>query len=297
MAMSKKWYTKTPNRLIDDCTLKHSTKKVAFTMLFHVRRNGVIRISILELSVESKCGTATVQQAIRELIAHGYITKEKNYRYSPALGQPVLTKNTYRFNTRGSYTLIPRSILASPVTHSCFAVMLYLYRRAGRTGRAYPSIRNMTDAEQGCGVSKASVCRALLVLKSLGFFIKLFCQRVRGDLSCNSYYLTCMVIKNGRPQSDCEATEEVRPSAHISDLGGLKSDKLPRINKITGISILRRREKGVGQFGKFYKVLGTLRSAWNTVTKRLSTVNIRDLCRESMPFHRRRSTSKEPDSP
>lgn len=253
--MGKKWYSAVPNRLIDDHDIKHSTKRVAFAMLFHVRRNGIIRLSIGELAAESQCSTGTVQQAVRELIFHGYITKEHNYRYSLTLGQVVLTKNTYRFNTRGSYTLVPRSILRTAVTHSCFAVMLYLYRCAGRDGRAYPSIRNIR------GVSKASVCRALIVLKALGFFVKLYCQRRRGDFSCNSYYLTCMVIKNGRSQAVAmRAADTARPFA-LPDTGGLKFDNSPWINKITGVSIMSRKEKGVGQFGKIHKFIGDLLGA------------------------------------
>lgn len=271
--MARRWYAATSNRLIEDCTLQHSTKRIAFAMLARTRRrNGVIRVSLQELAADSGCSVSTVQRAIQELISHDYITREHNYRYSLTLGRPVLTKNTYRINCQGSYTLIPCSILKAAVSHSCFSVMLYLYRCAGRTGRAYPSIRTMANELNGCGASKASVCRALAALKELGFFIKLLCQKIRGDLSCNSYYLTDMVRKNGHPEPVVEATDS---DAHIDSPvgGGLKLSNHPWINKITGVSILRSREKGVGQFGRFHKFMGTLRGFWDALRGRPPIVN------------------------
>lgn len=270
--MALRSYAPVPNRLIEDTCLRHSTKRVAYVMLLETRRrNGVIRISYSDLAAKSGCSVSTTQRAVQELIDYNYITKDRNFRYSLSLGRPVLTKNTYRVNPcLGSYTLIPRSILAYAVSHSCFSVMLYLYRCAGREGRAYPSIRRMASHVAGCGASKASVCRALLLLKGLGFFIKLFCQRKRGDLSCNSYILTSMVTKKVCPLPVEGAAEAAQPDIPLVT-GGLKLSKRPWINKITGVFILRRREKGVGQFRVFHKLLGFL-PKWVTFKAKLRSL-------------------------
>lgn len=95
---------------------------------------------------------------------------------------------------------------------------------------------------------------------------------MRGDLSCNSYFLTDMVRKNGQPQPVAEAA---KADVHVSlpIVGGLKLSTHPWINKITGVYILREREKGVGQFGRFHKVLGTLRDFWDALRGRPPTAN------------------------
>lgn len=262
--MGKKWYTPVPNRLIEDCSLHHTTKRVAVALLLeNRRRNGKIRISFEDLAKRSGCGLATTQKAVRELIAHGYVTKENNYRYSLTLGRVVLTKNTYRMvRVPGSYTLVPRTALRrrgkKGGAHASFSVLLYLYRCAGRVGRAYPSLRRMADDLNGCGASKASVCRAMMMLKKENMVIRTECKRMRGDFSCNSYFLTDMVIAG--KQLENENISKIFQKEEKSELsGGLKFDMLPRINKITKDHILRRRDKGVCQFGRFYKFLGKFR--------------------------------------
>ncbi len=242
--MGRKWYTAVPNQLIEDCSLRHTTKRVAVAlMLENRRRNGKIRISFEDLAKRSGCGIATAQKAIKELIAHGYVEQENSFYYSLTLGRRVYAQNTYRIvNIPGSYTLVPRTALRRRGkrggAHASFSVLLYLYRCAGRVGRAYPSLR---QTAKGCGASKASVCRALQELKQENTVIRTECRKMRGDLSCNSYFLTDMVIAGKRPES--ENVLEIQKTEGKSEfMGGLKFSKLPRINKITR-GYKRREEK------------------------------------------------------
>ncbi len=278
--MGRRSYAAVPNRLIEDCSLKHTAKRVAVALLMeNRRRNGSIRISYENLAKRSGCSVGTAQKAIKELIAHGYVTLERNYYYSLTLGQAVYGKNSYRMvQIPGSYTLVPRSALRrrgkKGSAHSSFSVLLYLYRCAGRVGRAYPSLRRMADDLHGCGASKASVCRAIIMLEKEMTLIRRECKRMRRDLSCNSYYMTGMVIagkntKKAVREEDTALAVEAQEADFIIEespesmlfqlLGGLKLSKLPRINKITRDYILRRREKGVCQFVTSYKFLGKFR--------------------------------------
>lgn len=178
----------------------------------------------------------------------------------------VFAVHSLHIKERQTSIAIPRSILEHRVTASCFAVMLYLYLRAGREGRAYPSIQHMAgklkDRQTGCGASKASVCRALLVLKKLKFFIKLLCRRVRGDYACNTYMLTDMVSNHRKAiakQHSALEGEELRKIPTVLPLGGSLKIGIPSwINKITKGYIRRKREIGVFQFSKMYNLFGVL---------------------------------------
>lgn len=117
--------------------------------------------------------------------------------------------------------------------------MLYLYRCAGREGRAYPSIRHIAGIRKdctkipGCGVSRASVCRALAALEKLLVFIKLSCRSVCHR--CNSYLLTNMVKKGGLTVPHALAQDDVQQVPVFPSGGSLKIDKCPMVNKITRV--------------------------------------------------------------
>lgn len=208
------------------------------------------------MAKRSGCGLVTAQKAIKELIAHGYVTQERNCYYSLTLGRHIYSKNTYHIvYVPGSYTLVPRTALRRRGkrggAHASFSVLLYMYRCAGRVGRAYPSLRRMANDVKGCGASKASVCRAMLMLKQENTVIRTECRRMRGDFSCNSYFLTDMVIAGKQPEN--EDILEIREKQKNSEFfGGLKMNKLPWNNKITKGYKKRKEEYCVAQFGKMY---------------------------------------------
>ena len=282
--MTLKRYAKVPNRLIDDAGLPHVAKQIATALIFAAKGNIVRGMTIRRLAKLCHCTTGTVQKHLSTLERKSYVAKHRSYRYSLSLGRCVYAANEYELTlpTEGGYTLIPRSILRRKVTGSCFTVMLCLYRRAGRDGRAYPSIRYIAGARKdklgGCGVSKASVCRALQLLKKLRFLISLPCQRRQGGLSCNSYLLTEMVgMKAGAVRTASASPEQplgqpsgegTLPPASCMG-GGLKNKTLDSSNKITGDSYLEGKDKGVFKFGTLYKTLDCLRKGFSWLKKRL----------------------------
>lgn len=274
--MTLKLYGKVPNQLIDDGDLDHNAKLIATALIFAAKGNVVHGMTIRRLAKLCHCTTGTAQKHLTVLEQKGYITKHRAYRYSLSLGRCVYAANEYELTlpAEGGYTLIPRSILRRKVTGSCFTVMLCLYRCAGRDGRAYPSIRYIAGARKdklgGCGVSKASVCRALLLLKKLRFLICLPCYCRHGGLSCNSYLLTAMV---GATTATAQPIDQVSgrdtPAPVSCPGGGLKIDTLLSNNKITGDSYLEGKDKGVFKFGTLYKTLERLRKGFSWLKKRL----------------------------
>lgn len=274
--MTLKLYGNVPNRLIDDVDLPHVAKQIATALIFAAKGNIVKGMTLRRLAKLCHCTTGTAQKHLTALEQKGYIAKRRAYRYSLSLGRCVYAANEYELTlpTEGGYTLIPRSILRRKVTGSCFTVMLCLYRCAGRDGRAYPSIRYIAGARKdklgGCGVSKASVCRALQLLKKLRFLICLPCLRRHGGLSCNSYLLTTMVgVTAASAQPLDQASEGATPPPASCVGGGLKNDTLDSSNKITGDSYLEGKDKGVFIFGTLYKTLDRLRKGFTWLKKRL----------------------------
>lgn len=281
--MTLKLYGKVSNLLIDDAELAHVAKQIATALIFAAKGNVVRGMTIRRLAKLCHCTTGTAQKHLTALEQKGYIAKRRVYRYSLSLGRCVYAANEYELTlpTEGGFTLIPRSILRRKVTGSCFTVMLCLYRRAGRDGRAYPSIRYIAGARKdklgGCGVSKASVCRALQLLKKLRFLICLPCQRRHGGLSCNSYLLTEMVgLKAGAARAVSSPSEQppvplvaAIPVAFPCPGGSLKIRTHRYNNKITGVFYLEGKDKGVSEFGTLHKALDYLRKGFAWLKKHL----------------------------
>lgn len=235
-----------PNALIDDTTVHYTTKAVALALLFlSGRKNKAVKVTVAELAKLSHCSTATVQQAIAELLRGGYITKRRSYRYSTEHNRLIYGANVYVWLKRhGGYTLLRREILDYDLTPSALASLLFLYRCGGRSGRAFPSIRHIAGlldkaGKTGLDMAKSTVCLALKALRILQAVIRHCCNTKRGCYASNSYYLTDMVITGGA-------------TSRISGEGGPKFDKHIFINQITEAFTERERKKGVGQFGNLH---------------------------------------------
>ena len=239
LARHMRTYTEMPNALIEDVRLHYTTKKVAFVMLLFMRKNREIRQTVYELAVMAKCSPATVQQAIQELEDFGYIERKRNYRYSLGLARPVYAASSYRFkrNCSRGYTLIPAKILQEKMSPGTFAVLLYLYRCAGRVGRAYPSLRHMASDKGSCpGIAKATVCRALAAFQALEHKILLIlnCKPTEKSFRCNSYYLYIMVVKkSGAVHFTVKSSENVPKNRKkfFELLGGLIFEIRPPVTR------------------------------------------------------------------
>ena len=194
-----------PNELIGDPALHFTTKRVAVVLLHLSGRKGrKISITFRELALITGCSTATAQQAIKELLDSGYILKEKTYRYSASQGRAIKAANRYIWIRRhGGYTMVRKEILSYDLTPAAFCNLLYLYRCAGTSGRAFPSLQRTAGClkqatHKGLAMAKSTVCRALAVLRKQQAMVRHLCRTLNGCLAANSYYLTDMVISGRR---------------------------------------------------------------------------------------------------
>lgn len=244
-------YARLDNTLITDNALAPTAKRVALVLALSARKDGTVRVTLKDLAKRSRLCVATVSRGLKELEAMGYLTVSQPYRFSEALGRPVYDCRVYSLIRHdGGYTLVSAKLLGYELTPTAFALALYLAKCAGRTNRAFPSIRHMAGIRKGscgCGISKASVCRALAALRKCLLVLLLPCLCRHGGASCNTYLLT-VSVGGGKPAADQALFQE----------GWSQNYKTPPNNKITGASIRREREKGVGQFGRFTKIRGWL---------------------------------------
>lgn len=231
-----------PNDLINDTAVQYSTKRIAVALLLlSGRKNQSVTVSIAALARIARCSTTTVQQAIRELVNGGYIIKSRNYRWNERLGRLGYASNSYCWVRRtGGYTMVRREILGYDLTPAAFAELLYLYRCAGRTGRAFPSLRQIAgllkDAcAAGLEMAKSTVCYAARALSVAQAAIRKHCKKMDQSHAANSYYLTDLVVS--------------RPGAASCVGGSPKSDKHIFINQITRDFNERKEKSGVAQFG------------------------------------------------
>ena len=220
-----------PNNLITDTALSYTTKRVAFVLLLLAGRKGrYVTVSFAALARLCKCSTTTVQKAVKELCAQGYLLKSNRYHYGEKQKHLIYASNRYLWLRReGGYTLVSRDILAYDLTPASFVTLLYLYRCAGRKGRAFPSLRRI--AEIGLDMAKSTVCLAIKTLRLLQALVRHKCvTRCRCHASSN-YYLTNFVFSRNQ----------------LSFEGSPKNDKPISINQITGDYTWRKRTEGAAQ--------------------------------------------------
>lgn len=229
-----------PNNLITDTTLSYTTKRVAFVLLLLSGRKGrYVTVSFAALAQLCKCSTTTAQKAVKELCAQGYLLKSNRYHFGEKLNHLIYASNRYFWLRReGGYTLVSRDILAYDLTPAAFVTLLYLYRCAGRKGRAFPSLRRI--AKVGLAVSKSTVCLALKALRLLQALVRHKCITQHRCHSSSSYYLTNFVFSRNQLPSE----------------GGPKNDKPISSNQITEDNTERKRTEAAAQSGTSHTTWG-----------------------------------------
>lgn len=242
--------TAMPNVLIDD-TVMHYTSKIVYTvMALSQRKSGLVKLTVAELVGKTGLCEATVLQALAELEAGGFIKKKRNWRFSYGIGSAVFSSNTYklRLDFSNGYTLISSAILDMDLTPAAFCVLLFLYRCAGRTGRAFPSIRYIAGAwkektGKGLYMAKATVLRALKSLAKLQAVCKCYCKTKEGDFGNNSYFMTDMVLAytSARSAHNSDTGANSLAASAVSG-GGIIFWEASHSNKITGVYMKRRND-------------------------------------------------------
>ena len=231
-----------PNHLITDAALSYTAKRVAFVLLLLAGRKGrYVTASFAALAQLCKCSRTTVQKVVKELCAQGYLHKSNRYHFDEQQNRFIYASNRYLWLRReGGYTLVSREILAYDLTPAAFVTLLYLYRCAGRKGRAFPSLRRIAKA--GLDMAKSTVCLALKTLRLLQAVVRYNCVTRRRCHASSSYYLTNFVFsRNQIPSSG----------------GGPKNDKPISINQLTRDNTLRKTTEGAVRVGSFS-------AAWST---------------------------------
>ena len=249
--MRKQDYFVMPNSIITDPMLYSSSKRVMAALLAYCSPKDLVRKSVEELAALSGCCVATARKALTELEARGFIRKIRCYRTSRFISRPIYATSIYqirRSKLSGGYTLVPRELLTARITHSAFVTALYIYKTAGRRGRSWASLRN---SSKGTDLSKATICRALKALRLAQILCRNFCIMANRAFSCNSYYPTAWVRTGG------QTVTGAAPRLSLVR-GSLKFSKHHFINKLTGVFIKRRSEKGVFQFGNLYSFVDDL---------------------------------------
>ena len=225
-----------PNSMITDATLSYTTKRVAFVLLLLAGRKGrYATVSFAALSQFCRCSTTTAQKAVKELCTQGYLLKSNRYHFDQKQNRFVYASNRYLWLRReGGYTLVSRDILAYDLAPAAFVTLLYLYRCAGRKGRAFPSLNR--TAKAGLNMSKSTVCMALKALRLLQAVARHKCVTRNHCHANSSYYLTNFVFSRNQL---------------LLSGGGLKNDKPIFINQITKDYTERKRTECASQIGDF----------------------------------------------
>ena len=220
-------YAAIPNSLILDPALRPSAKRVAFALYAYRNREHTICRSIRTLARVCHMCRNTVIHALKELEDRGYLKRQHRYRYD---GRRFVYKaNRYMLQvdmSRG-YTLIPRGVLRAELTHTQFAVYLYLFAKQGRSSHSYPSLRRVAAS---LWIAKSTVCLAVLVLVSGQYLAKNHCRNRRGCYSCNCYYVIVVERMGLQPPSAYHETTIL-----ASPWGGPIFDTVKGSNNITKV--------------------------------------------------------------
>ncbi len=213
---------------------------------------------------------------------------DRNYRWNERLGRLGYASNSYCWVRRtGGYTMVRREILGYDLTPAAFAELLYLYRCAGRAGRAFPSLRQIAGRMKavcaaGLDMAKSTVCaaaRALSVylyrcagragrafpsLRQIAGRMKAVCaaglDMAKSTVCAAARALSaaqaairkhCTKMDQSHAANSYYLTDLVvsRPGAASCVGGSPKSDKHIFINQITRDFNERKEKSGVAQFG------------------------------------------------
>lgn len=228
-----------PNNLITDASLSYITKRVAFVLLLLAGRKGrYVTVSFAALARLCKCSTTTAQKAVKELCTQGYLLKSNRYHFGEKQNHLIYASNRYLWLRReGGYTLVSRDILTYDLTPAAFVTLLYLYRCAGRKGRAFPSLHRI--AKIGLEMAKSTVCLAIKALRLLQALVRHKCVTRNRYYASSSYYLTDFVFSRSQLPSLA---------------GSPKTDKPMFINQITGENTERKKKESAAQIGTLCSV-------------------------------------------
>lgn len=233
-----KSYVKVMNWIDDDAQMYGSTKHILVAMLLLAGGNQSFTCSQEELAKLSGYCRNTVRQAISELQRRGMLLIARRYGYSKRLKRIVRYKTRYRLlgcNGNSGYTLLPSSVITAQLTALEFATALHIYRLAGRTKRAYPSLRRFA---RQIDRSKSGICRALRMLELRQIVNRNQCKKANRAYTSSSYY----------------PIDWVRGDACRE--GGLKFEQPQVINKITGDCLRGENKVRFREFGSFTKYGG-----------------------------------------
>ena len=214
-----------PNELITDPKLHYTTKRVAAVLLHVAGRAGrAVQISFSDLAQMASCSTTTAQRAVRELVAEQYIEKRKCYRFSADTGHLIYDTSSYLWiRRRHGYTMVRRELLDLAVSPAAYCVLLYLYRCAGASGRAFPSLRRIAgrlieQVTAGMDMAKSTVCAALTALRRCQAVARHMCRTQKNFFAANSYYLTDMVIPKSQSISSFQGSPKFNKPNIINQL-------------------------------------------------------------------------------
>ena len=224
----KRSYFKLPNSVVTDKKLSYSARHIAAVLYSRQNAKGECRKSLEQLCTISSYSMATVVKAIRELVAQGYLTVQKSYRYRETLGRVGCDRNTYCMNPekmKGSYTLVARESLQNELKESAMVIYLYLLTAAGKRNRAWPSIRMIADA---VGAAQSTICEALKRFKAMSGIIVENCIKRNRVFASNSYFLNVQRVKCTLLQ---KGNGKIEPSSEGHHIINTEIVKYPLINK------------------------------------------------------------------
>lgn len=186
-----------PNNLIFCNALTPSAKRVALAMLTFRWENKRLTKPLRFIAERAGVCRATARIALELLAQEGFLTAYRNYRYSEEQCRVVYSATTYtlRMDMKDGYTLLPyttaRRLLAAHISHATLLIYLVLACRQGQKTHAYPSLRNTAKTAD---LSKASICRGILMLVRVQLIAYNHCINRHGCYSCNCYYVIVNVI-------------------------------------------------------------------------------------------------------
>lgn len=210
---------KYPNRMYADQHLSGAAKVIGGAIFAYRNARGVCWKSYHELAHLSNTSKNTVQKAVKELVASGYISEVKTHFFNLHIGKVARGKNQYICNLsimKEGYTFLPREVFRSDLTITQQVIYIGLYVTAGNRKKAFPSIQ---EIRKMAGCARSTVCEALKVLKKLPALLVRLCKKRNGEYAHNTYIL-------------CEVLSEQKLERPTFQNSGKQEAKMPKQTKL-----------------------------------------------------------------
>lgn len=172
-------------------------------------------VTYAELSKLCHMDAKTVQKAVSELVAKRLLSKSNRYNSRGYIA------NRYTLSVpTGGWFKLQREVFGTDITPSAFMTYCFIMKFMSDKG-SFPSINAISDKENGTGLSKTTVCKALRYLRSYSFLNRIHRRFKDTQAYRHNRYIKVNYLKKDKKRWRSPKQPSAKEKYRISNLSNL----------------------------------------------------------------------------